>query len=132
MVFHGDDGLDELTTTTASQVWLYADGTVSTSVLDPAELGIPRGEPAQLVGGNADVNAAVATELLDGTPGPVRDIVLLNAAAALLAYDGVDSRPLTEQFAPPLERAAEAVDSGAAKAKLADWTTADDSRPRRV
>ena len=124
LVFHGEDGLDELTTTTASQVWSYVDGSVTTGVLDPAELGIPRGEPAQLVGGNADVNAAVATELLDGKEGPVRDIVLLNAAAALLAYDGVDSRPLTVQFAPQLARATEAVDSGAAKAKLADWIAA--------
>jgi anthranilate phosphoribosyltransferase len=124
LVFHGEDGLDELTTTTASQVWSYVDGSVTTGVLDPAELGIPRGRPAQLVGGNAAVNAAVATELLDGKAGPVRDIVLLNSAAALLAYDGVDSRPLTEQFAPQLARATEAVDSGAAKAKLADWIAA--------
>jgi anthranilate phosphoribosyltransferase len=124
LVFHGDDGLDELTTTTASQVWLYVDGSVTTGVLEPAELGISRGEPAQLVGGNADVNAAVARELLGGRAGPVRDIVLLNAAAALLAYDGVDSRPLADQFAPQLARATEAVDSGAALAKLASWRAA--------
>jgi anthranilate phosphoribosyltransferase len=130
LVFHGEDGLDELTTTTASQVWLYVDGSVTTGVLEPAELGIPRGEPAELVGGGADLNAAVATEFLDGKPGPVRDIVLLNAAAALLAYDGVDGRSLTEQFAPQLARAAEAVDSGAAKAKLADWRAA--TRTSRV
>jgi anthranilate phosphoribosyltransferase len=124
LVVHGEDGLDELTTTAPSRVWLYADGKVTTAELDPAELGIPRGKPADLVGGTADVNAAVATDLLDGQPGPVRDIVLLNAAAALLAYEGVDGRDIDEQFVPQLVRAAEAVDSGAAKAKLADWVAA--------
>ena len=121
MVVHGQDGLDELTTTAPSQVWLYSDGTVRTAVLEPADLGIPRGTPAELVGGRADVNAAVAIELLDGRQGPVRDIVLLNAAAALLAYEGIDDRDLSDQLAPQLARAAEAVDSGAAKAKLAAW-----------
>jgi anthranilate phosphoribosyltransferase len=70
------------------------------------------------------VNAAAARDVFDGRPGPVRDIVLLNAAAALLAYEGVDGRALTEQLAPQLGRVAEAVDSGAAKAKLADWVAA--------
>jgi anthranilate phosphoribosyltransferase len=124
MVVHGEDGLDELTTTTPSRVWLYADGTVTTTELDPAELGIPRGKSADLVGGKAEVNAAVAADLLDGHPGPVRDIVLLNAAAALLAYEGIDGRDLTEQLAPQLERVTQAVDGGAAKAKLADWVAA--------
>jgi anthranilate phosphoribosyltransferase len=124
MVVHGEDGLDELTTTARSRVWLHADDTVTTAVLDPAELGIPRGRPADLVGGKAEVNAAAATDLLDGRPGPVRDIVLLNAAAALLAYDGFGDGDLHAQLAPQLARAAEAVDSGAAKAKLAAWVAA--------
>lgn len=127
MVVHGADGLDELTTTAPSQVWLYTGGSVTTGVLDPAELGIPRGEPAELVGGKADLNAAVATAVLAGQPGPVRDIVLLNAAAALLAHDGLDDRPLTEQLAPQLSRAAHAVDSGAAQAKLSAWVASSRS-----
>lgn len=124
MVVHGEDGLDELTTTMPSRVWLYSDGTVNETVLDPAELGIPRGKPADLVGGAADVNAAAARDVFDGRPGAVRDIVLLNAAAALLAYEGLDDHALTEQLAPQLGRVVEAVDSGAAKAKLADWVDA--------
>ncbi|GAA3618262.1 anthranilate phosphoribosyltransferase [Microlunatus ginsengisoli] len=124
LVVHGGDGLDELTTTAPSQVWLYRDGAVRTAELEPLELGIARGVRADLVGGTADVNAAVATALLDGRPGPVRDIVLLNAAAALLAYDGFDDRPLNDQLAPQLARAAAAVDDGAAKAKLAHWVEA--------
>ena len=122
MVVHGRDGLDELTTTAASQVWLYRDGEVRTAELEPAELGIRRGRPEELVGGRADVNAAVATDLLDGRTGPVRDVVLLNAAATLVAWEGhVGSDSLNEAFATQLERAADAVDSGAAKAKLTDW-----------
>ena len=93
-----------------------------TAELEPAELGIRRGRPEELVGGGADVNAAVATDLLDGRTGPVRDVVLLNAAATLVAWEGhVGPDSLNEAFATQLERAAEAVDSGAAKAKLTDW-----------
>ncbi|HET9649412.1 MAG TPA: anthranilate phosphoribosyltransferase, partial [Microlunatus sp.] len=104
MVVHGDDGLDELTTTTSSTVWLYTAGRVTQTELDPRELGLARCRAEELVGGPAAVNAGVAREVLEGRSGPVRDIVLLNAAAALLAYDGVDDRPIVEQFAGPLQR----------------------------
>jgi anthranilate phosphoribosyltransferase len=124
MVVHGDDGLDELTTTTSSTVWLYAAGRVTKTELDPRELGLARCRAEELVGGPAEVNAGVAREVLEGRPGPVRDIVLLNAAAALLAYDGVDDSPIVEQFAGPLQRATEAIDEGRARAKLADWVEA--------
>ena len=129
LVFHGEDGLDELTTTTASQVWSYVDGSVTTGVLDPAELGIPRGRPAQLVGGNAAVNAAVATELLNGKAGPVRDIVLLNTAAGLVSWDLAHDHTLGEQdirarFRDKMAVAAETIDSGAAAAKLEAWVAA--------
>src|SRR5499425_3193390 len=83
LVFHGDDGLDELTTTTTSTVWVVHESGVSRLVLDPAELGLPRREPGDLRGGDAASNAAVARSVLDGEPGPVADTVLLNAAAAL-------------------------------------------------
>jgi anthranilate phosphoribosyltransferase len=122
LVFSGTDGLDELTTTTTSTVYRFADGEVSSTVLDPAELGIPRADVADLVGGDAAVNSGVVRDVVAGRPGPVRDIVLLNAAAALTAYDGpapVDG--LTAQFAAQLVRAAEAVDSGAAERTLTGW-----------
>jgi anthranilate phosphoribosyltransferase len=71
------------------------------------------------------VNAAVATELLAGRTGPVRDVVLLNAAATLVAWEGaVGADSLNEAFGTQLDRAAEAVDSGAAKVKLAEWVAA--------
>jgi anthranilate phosphoribosyltransferase len=124
LVAHGGDGLDELTTTTTSSVWIYADGAVTETQLDPAELGLPRSSVGELVGGNAHVNAGVVHDLLDGKPGPIQDIVTLNAAAALLAYAKPKPADLVGQLGPHLERAREAITSGLAKAKLAEWVAA--------
>ncbi|MFV0406792.1 MAG: anthranilate phosphoribosyltransferase [Propioniciclava sp.] len=122
VVFHGADGLDELTTTSASQVWLVVDGQVHPTRLDPQDLGIPRAAPADLVGGDPRHNAQIVRDTFGGTPGPVRDIVILNAAAALLAAAGPDpSLSLTDQFVPQVERAAAAIDSGAAASLLTRW-----------
>ena len=124
LVVHGGDGLDELTTTTTSTVWVYADGEVRERELDPAHLGIARAEVADLVGGDAATNAAVVRDLLAGRTGPVRDIVTLNAAAALVALDGPVADDLDAQLAGGLERARAAIDSGAGQAKLEDWVAA--------
>src|SRR5690348_763541 len=80
LVFRGDDGLDELTTTTTSTVWVVNDGEVTMTTFDPAALGIAPAEPRALRGGAAAFNAEVARQLLAGKPGAVRDAVLLNAA----------------------------------------------------
>src|SRR5262245_12920393 len=80
LVFHGDDGLDELTTTDTSRVWVVHDGTVSETVFDPAAVGLTRARPEDLRGGDAAHNAAVARAVLGGESGPVRDTVMLNAA----------------------------------------------------
>ena len=128
MVFHGDDGLDELTTTTSSRIWLINDGRVVETTLDPRELGIPAARVEDLVGGDRVRNAEVARAVFAGEPGPVRDIVTLNAAAALLAFAGPDlDRPVAEQFAEQLERARTVLDDGSARAKLDLWvrTTRD-------
>jgi anthranilate phosphoribosyltransferase len=125
LVFHGDDGLDELTTTTASRVWLVADGQVTESTFDPADLGIAPAVPSDLVGGAPAHNAQVVRELLAGKTGPVRDIVMLNAAAAALAYAG--PKPgvgVADQLAPHFARAAEVIDSGAAASVLDTWVAA--------
>ncbi len=84
LVFRGDDGLDELTTTTTSQLWMVSGGRVRQVVLDPAELDIPTASAADLRGGDVAVNVAAARDLFAGRPGPVRDAVVLNAAAALV------------------------------------------------
>jgi anthranilate phosphoribosyltransferase len=120
LVFRGDDGLDELTTTTTSRVWWVRDGAVREMTLDPTVLGIPTAPPDALRGADPAYNAAVVRRLLDGERGPVRDAVLLNAAAALVALDGQEG-DLVDLLAGGLVRAAEAVDSGAAAAALARW-----------
>lgn len=122
-VFRGRDGLDELTTTTTSQVWAIVEGTVTEHELDPSELGIPGAEPAALKGGDVAFNVAVVHRLLEGESGPVRDAVLLNAAAGIAAYDATDG-PLTERLRAGLQRGADAIDSGAARAKLDAWVAA--------
>ena len=122
LVFHGDDGLDELTTTTASDVWMIAGGRVAATRLDPLDLGLPRADRADLVGADPAHNAQVVREVLAGAGGPIRDIVALNAAAACLAHATPDlSRPLVPQLASQLERVTRAIDSGAAAAVLERW-----------
>src|SRR6185369_9441005 len=78
-VFRGDDGLDELTTTTTSRVWAIQAGSVREHVLDPADLGLARSTPADLVGGDVAFNTAVVHRVLGGEQGAMRDAVLLNA-----------------------------------------------------
>jgi anthranilate phosphoribosyltransferase len=122
-VFRGDDGLDELTTTTTSQVWLVHDGVVSQAQIDPAMVGIAQARPEDLRGGDAEHNAAVVRRVLDGEQGAVRDAVLLNAAAALAVYDepgGTVEASLPTAYA----KAAQAVDSGAAAGLLDRWVAA--------
>ena len=120
LVFRGDDGLDELTTTGTSTVWTVAGGSVVREVFDPAELGIGRATLADLRGGDATVNATATRELLAGRTGPVRDAVLLNAAAALAAFHA-SSGPLVERLREGLDVATQALDSGAAEQALARW-----------
>lgn len=122
LVFHGDDGLDELTTTTKSTVWLIRDGEVGQAELDPSELGVVPVGRDDLIGGSPQHNAAVVRAVLAGEPGPVRDIVALNSAAAQLAYAAPDLKaPLAEQLAEPLRLAYRAIDSGAAANLLERW-----------
>src|SRR6516164_3611116 len=108
LVFHGDDGLDELTTADTSTVWVVHDGSVSRTVLDPAALGLPASKPGDLRGGDPAHDAHVVRSVLAGETGPVRDTVVLNAGAALA--DGC-------------ARASAALDSGAARALLERWVT---------
>lgn len=111
-VVHGADGLDELSTTGPNHVAWLAHGHVHNFVLDPADLGLPRAGLGDLQGGDAEENAAITRTVLDGERGPRRDVVLLNAAAALVAGG------LTSRMEEGLTLAAESIDSGAARAKL--------------
>ena len=124
LVFRGDDGLDELTTTTTSHVWVAAGETVSTASLDPARFGIAAVAPEALRGADAAFNARVVHEVLSGGAPAVREVVLLNAAAAIAAHDGVSVATLDDAIAAGLVEAARAIDSGAAAALLAKWVEA--------
>jgi anthranilate phosphoribosyltransferase len=122
-VFRGDDGLDELTTSTTSRVWVVRDGAVSETTVDPRSLGMSLSGPEALRGGDAAHNAAVVLRLLDGEAGAVRDAVLLNAGAALAVYDAPDA-PADAALAAGVEKARESIDSGAARATLDRWVAA--------
>jgi anthranilate phosphoribosyltransferase len=126
LVFHGEDGLDELTVTTTSRVWSVHGGAVHESVFDPRDVGIGRAPADALRGADARHNAQVARALFAARPGPVRDAVLLSAAAALTALAAVTDpdvarRPLATRIGDELGRAAAAIDSGAATELLARW-----------
>jgi anthranilate phosphoribosyltransferase len=122
LVFRGEDGLDEFTTTAPTRLWVVHGGTVTETMADAADLGMARAEPADLRGGDAAYNAAAARALLAGRHGPVRDAVLVNAGAALAAYDGLGG-DVTEALAAGVDRAAKAVDSGAAAELLERWVS---------
>jgi anthranilate phosphoribosyltransferase len=120
LVFRGDDGLDELTTATTSTVWVVRDGEVAPDRLDPTALGVPASAPDDLRGGPPSFNADAFRRVLDGEKGPVRDAVLLNAGAALAAFDERSTR-LHEAVGAGMARAAAAVDDGRAAALLERW-----------
>jgi anthranilate phosphoribosyltransferase len=162
LVLQGEDGLDEFTTTAATRVWAVSGGQVTPLVIDAADLGLPRASAADLRGGDVTVNADVARRVFAGETGPVRDAVLVNAASALVAYDGlgaggvlgaggldaggpgtgglavgglvtgeaavglgsggaVAAEDLTKALIAAIERAANAIDSGATAAALTRW-----------
>jgi anthranilate phosphoribosyltransferase len=111
-VVHGSDGLDELTTTGISQVAELRDGDVAVFEVAPEDAGLKRVPLAQLKGGDARANAAAIRDVLAGTPGPFRDIVLLNSAAALIVGGKAAN------LADGVERAARSIDTGAASQAL--------------
>jgi anthranilate phosphoribosyltransferase len=129
LVFRGDDGLDELTTTGHSHIWEVSRGQIVEHDLDPSDLGIARANLEDFRGGEPSFNAQILRDTLAGKSGPVRDIVLLNAAAGLVAYAlAHDSsqvlRPIAERLSEKLVVASEAIDSGMAQSQLEKWVSA--------
>ncbi|MCU1300350.1 MAG: anthranilate phosphoribosyltransferase [Candidatus Sulfotelmatobacter sp.] len=112
LVVHGLDGLDEITITGATRVAEARDGIVRTYEVDPEEFGMKRASLADISGGDAKENAAIVLEVLSGKKSPRRDVVLLNAAAALVAAGCVD------HLANGIPLAVRSIDSGAAAGKL--------------
>src|SRR5690606_5052818 len=111
-VVHGADGLDELSTTGYSKVSEFRDGAVKTFYVHPSEAGLATGAMSDLRGGDAGTNAAIVRAVLDGQRGPARDVVLLNAGAALLVAGRAAS------LAEGVHAAAAAVDGGLARTTL--------------
>jgi anthranilate phosphoribosyltransferase len=129
LVYRGDDGIDKLTTTGHSHIWEVSRGFVTEHDLNPVDLGIPTAKISSLLGADAAHNATVARGVLAGEPGPVRDIVLLNAAAGISAFElakdpDLNRVPIVERLALSMETAAAAVDSGRAASKLNEWVAA--------
>jgi anthranilate phosphoribosyltransferase len=120
-VVHGSDGLDEITTTGTTLAFEIRHGEVIRRTLTPGDFGVALAQPEDLKGGDREMNLAIAREILGGAPGPRRDIVLVNAAAALVAVGRA------HDFREGVALAAEAIDSGAARGKaeaLARFTRA--------
>ncbi|MFT4288103.1 anthranilate phosphoribosyltransferase [Nocardioides sp.] len=119
-VFRGDDGLDELTITTTSSLWVVDGAEVAEHTIDPRDFGIDYSPAQALRGGDAQHNADVVRRLLAGETGAVRDAVLLNAGAALAVY-AEESGEVERALAEGIVRAAESIDSGAASRALDRW-----------
>lgn len=111
-VYYGEDGLDEVTTTGPTFIFRLRDGEITHAEFTPEDFGVPRARPEDLLGGDAATNAAILREVLDGAPGPRRDVAVVNAAPALVAAG------LAPGFVEGVELAAEAIDSGAARRVL--------------
>lgn len=120
-VFRGDDGLDEITLATTTSVLTIGNGEISSDLIDPLDFSIARAPISDLVGGDATENARITTAIFAGEKGAPRDAVVLNAAAAIAAYDGEFDLNLHDRIARGVEKAISAVDSGAARTLLARW-----------
>lgn len=111
-IVHGEDGLDEITNTDKTKISELKNKGIDTYFITPEDLGFDRAKKQDLLGGAAEENAKITVDILKGKKGPKRDIVIMNAAAALLTGDRAKS------FTDAVEKASEAIDSGAALKKL--------------
>lgn len=122
-VFRGDDGLDEISLATTTSVLTIGQGEISSDLLDPIDFGISRAPITELVGGDAQFNAQVSRAIFNGEKGAPRDAVALNAAAAIAAFKGDNTRSLAERMQDGYAAAIKAIDSGAATSLLENWVT---------
>jgi anthranilate phosphoribosyltransferase len=120
-VFRGDDGLDEITLSTTTSVLTIGSGKIQSDRIDPQDFGITRAPISDLVGGDATENARITTAIFNGETGAPRDAVLLNAAAAIAAFDGEGDAGIHERMSKSLAKASSALDSGATRQLLKEW-----------
>ncbi len=129
LVYRGDDGIDKLTTTGQSTVLEVSGGHILEHTISSQDLGLPRARPEDILGEGPEHNAELARKVLAGEPGPVRDIVVLNAAAGLVSFalagdPAQQERNLSERLEEKITVASATLDSGAAARKLAEWVDA--------
>ena len=122
-VFRGDDGLDEITLATTTSVLSIGKGAISSDRIEPADFGISVAPISALVGGDAEENARITRAIFAGEHGAPRDAVLLNAAAAIAAFEGELDSDIHQRLQKALVRAIDAIDSGKATALLNEWST---------
>ena len=120
-VFRGDDGIDEITLASTTTISTLSNQNISTEKIDPTDFHISRSPISDLEGGDSSHNAKVTMAIFEGKTGAHRDAVLLNAAAAIAAYEGRSDLRVNERIETGLLRASEAVDSGAAKKLVKQW-----------
>ena len=120
-VFRGDDGLDEITLSSTTSILSIGKGEIRSDLIEPSDFGISRAPVSALVGGDAAENARITLAIFAGEKGAPRDAVLLNAAAAIAAFDGEQDLDVRERIARSLNKAEKAVDSGATTALLQKW-----------
>ena len=120
-VFRGDDGLDEITLSSTTSVLSIGHGEIRSDLIEPSDFGISRAPISDLVGGDAAENARITMAIFAGEKGSPRDAVMLNAAAAIAAFEGEMNLSVQERISRGLKRAEEAVDSGATTALLQRW-----------
>ncbi len=133
LVFRSKDGLDELSSSTEADIWQVSGGKVTKLSLNPSNLGIPRSSLDSLIGGDAQDNAAVASKLFAGekfaNSGPIGDVVTLNAAAGLVAYEMAKDpsqalEPIEDRLRNALSKTRHALADGSAQRKLVEWAAA--------
>jgi len=120
-VFRGDDGLDEITLATTTTVLTIGSGEMRSDRIDPLDFEIKRAPISALVGGDATENARITTAIFSGEKGAPRDAVVLNAAAAIAAYEARFDLNLHQRMALGISRAVDAIDSGAATHLVSRW-----------
>jgi anthranilate phosphoribosyltransferase len=120
-VFRGDDGLDEITLSSTTSILSIGNGEIRSDLIEPSDFGITRAPVSELVGGDAAENARITLAIFAGAKGAPRDAVMLNAAAAIAAFDGEQDLDVRERIARGLRKAEAAVDSGETTALLQRW-----------
>jgi anthranilate phosphoribosyltransferase len=120
-VFRGDDGLDEITLSSTTSILSIGNGEIRSDLIEPSDFGITRAPVSELVGGDAAENARITLAIFAGERGAPRDAVMLNAAAAIAAFDGEQDLDVRERIARGLRKAEAAVDSGETTALLQRW-----------